>query len=214
MPIFPLVEDAAPVPVATDVLTHETAHTGLALAKLLSQYKRKPRIAALVSAFTDQCQELEDVLWDLLTKRTIDGSEGIQLDNIGKIVGQPRLGLDDEDYRIFLRVRIRLNFSNGTPEDMLAIAGLLGLNVELDEQYPAAVAIKVNQDLEADPALLLSLFRQGDPVGVLTVLEYLEVNPSLAFVFGDSANPSTSTTQGFGDTTDPAIGGSLASVIR
>lgn len=214
MPIFPLVPDATPIPVSTDVLMHETQHTAIALDKLLSQYKGKPRIAALISAFTDECQEIEDVLWDLLTKRLdIDNSEGAQLDIIGKIVKQPRNGLSDVDYRVFLKVRIRVNLSTGTPEDMLAIAALLGLTIKLDEQYPAGIVLKVLTTLTLNPQALLTLFRQADPIGVRTLLEYDEVDPTHAITYGDSNFPSTSTTLGMGDATNPATGGHAVSVI-
>lgn len=46
---------------------------------------------------------------------------GVQLDRIGRLVGQPRSGTDDEHYRYYLRARIRANKSSGTPEEIIAV---------------------------------------------------------------------------------------------
>ena len=46
---------------------------------------------------------------------------GVQLDRIGRLVGQPRSGADDESYRYYLRARIAANRSNGTVDDLIRV---------------------------------------------------------------------------------------------
>ena len=48
---------------------------------------------------TDQIQDLEDKARELLYSRDVDNCSGTQLDNLGTIIGQGRLGYDDEFYR-------------------------------------------------------------------------------------------------------------------
>lgn len=73
-------------------------------------------------------QRLEDVLQQMLTMRTVDTALGVNLDIIGRIVGQSRVGAavsDDEVYRRYIRAKILTNKSRGLPEDLIAIARLV-----------------------------------------------------------------------------------------
>lgn len=46
---------------------------------------------------------------------------GVQLDRIGRLVGQARASSDDAHYRLYLRARIRANRSNGTGDAIIAV---------------------------------------------------------------------------------------------
>lgn len=41
------------------------------------------------------------------------------MDYLGKIIGESRLGRDDEDYRAALRVRVSINTATGTPDSVI-----------------------------------------------------------------------------------------------
>jgi hypothetical protein len=75
----------------------------------------------LLATYIQQIQELEQALFQLIDDRTLETSLGAQLDGLGSVVGEARLGRDDDAYRIAIKGRITLNLSNGTPEDIISV---------------------------------------------------------------------------------------------
>lgn len=67
---------------------------------LITQYQNSETLRALLQVFTDELQETEFVMQDLLNKRLLDDAVGDQLDIIGNIVGQQRFKIltDTEGY--------------------------------------------------------------------------------------------------------------------
>lgn len=102
-----------------------TNHVELAKDRLREQYKNKPFISALIQSWGDQVQELEQVLYDLSTLRTITDGFGIQLDLIGELLDKPRDGRSDADYKIVLLAKIAQNISRGTSEDVIGVFKIL-----------------------------------------------------------------------------------------
>lgn len=121
---------------------------------LLSQYRDKVRITAITAAFGAMAQELEDEIDDLLTMRLLDTAEGANLDLYGNIVDEPRGGLDDVDYRRFIKAKILINLSRGTPTDLINIWKLLTESPEVNykELYPATIKFQalIDPDLSDD----------------------------------------------------------------
>lgn len=58
--------------------------------RLVTQYQNSPLFKALIKVFTDELQETEQVMQDLLNLRQLDVAVGDQLTIIGRIVGQDR----------------------------------------------------------------------------------------------------------------------------
>ncbi len=75
-------------------------------------------IIKLLTIFLNGVQDLEDSFIELAEQKDIDTAAGEWLDYIGKIVGEDRNSLSDDDYRVALRLRIGINNSDGTPEIM------------------------------------------------------------------------------------------------
>ena len=98
-----------------------TTHIADALKRLVIQYAEKPNMVAALTAFVKQIQESEDTLFAQFEDRSLQTGIGVQLDNWGLILSQPRRGLDDETYRTRLFIRIAELNSQGTPQDMIAI---------------------------------------------------------------------------------------------
>lgn len=216
MPIFPL-------PAAPDLdvgeptaLEHETEHVDKALSRLLTQFKDKPRIRDLVTAFVDQIQDIEDALWDLLVDRTIDNAVGAMLDILGRIVGaRPRAGDGDDDYRLIVRVQIAVNRSNGSPEALLNIARLLwGTgNFSLIEYFPAALVLTVLVPFTLSPYSLATLLRRAVSAGVGFAFVTSPEDIDTVFEFGWSGDyPEDGSLEGFSSTYDASVGGVLAVV--
>lgn len=105
-------------------LTQETNHRA-AILELAAPYWGKPRIAALLVAFLDQIQRIEDDTWDILESRALDNANIARLKVLGKIVGQPRLGFALEDYRDLVKARARANRSQGRALDLVEVLVIL-----------------------------------------------------------------------------------------
>lgn len=186
-------------------------HVVVALDRLLEQYRDQPRIASIITAFAEQSQGEEDAFSDLYDGRWIDNAEGKVLDDVGTIVNQPRLGLNDVRYRALIRAKIGQNVSQGDPERVIQVALLLfgATLVFLQENYPAGYNVSANQDI---PIELINLFYSEldkvDPAGVR--LEHLIVfDDDEAFAF--EGGPGVAL--GFGDSTNPLTGGMLGKVL-
>lgn len=100
-------------------LVHVTTHVSTGLARFLEQYKEKDLFNRLVEIYLEEVQEVEDAVWRTRVSHYLADAVGEQLDTLGAIVGELRNGRDDDLYRIWIAVRIRLNRSRGTPEDII-----------------------------------------------------------------------------------------------
>jgi hypothetical protein len=116
------------------------------LIRLASQFQDKPIIESFLKVYLEKLEEVEQGFLQLLNERGISSAIGNQLDLIGKIVGESRLGRDDETYRDALYLRIFINNSEGTPEDVLAALKLItqATYVNMWEHYPASVHLLTN----------------------------------------------------------------------
>lgn len=147
-------------PVPDPKLEHATDHKERAIGVLIGQLRDKPRFTTLVAIYAKIFQEIEDVIWDLYTKRRIDTAQGAQLDVIGRLVDEPRGGLLDEDYRAVLRIKVRVLFSRGTGPNLIKIAKLFLLSDDLtySEFYPAAIEMTVLASVSRARLLLLKRY--------------------------------------------------------
>lgn len=101
----------------------------------------------LIQAIVIPAQELEDVTWELQTERWLSTAIGVQLDEIGIILGLPRLADEsDEDYRERLQFQIFINTSVGSPEDSIRVLAFLTKSTHIGyfERYPAFYQMETN----------------------------------------------------------------------
>lgn len=103
-----------------------------ALSLLVSQFRgQKPNgeltnFQKLIKVLVTPAQFLEDVKWQLKTERWISTAVGVQLDEIGVILGLPRkIGESDADYRERLQFQIFINTTSGTPEEIMRVLAFL-----------------------------------------------------------------------------------------
>lgn len=129
-----------------------TNHFDQAIARLLTQYAEAQNIQNLISVYTTQIQELENIIYDMFLNRMIDTAVGQQLDNLGEIVGQPRLGFDDETYRVLLKFRIGVNVSQGTIEEVIQLFTLISgaSEVHVIDEGGGSISIQYNEPLPAE----------------------------------------------------------------
>lgn len=128
-------------------IAHVTTHVADAQARLIGQYQDRPRLAAMIAAFTNGFQVLEDAAWAVLVASALPNAYGATLGQIGKLVGQACNGQDDEDYRAFIGARIKTNRSHGKITELLAIGSLLfgdGTQIRAHVYRPSAIVISVD----------------------------------------------------------------------
>lgn len=165
------------------------SHADEALARLVEVLKTKPKIRALLTALCGPAQRIEDVLYQLLTERYLDTASGAQLDTLGVIVGQARGGLSDEDYKRFLRARVKTNRSSGLRDQLLAIARLVvdddSATITARHSFPAGVVYELGGiAFDADSAeVLVSFLRDASADGVRLILDWSPVIPAETFVW-------------------------------
>lgn len=135
--------------------------------------------------FGNQCQDLENAARKLLYILNIDKSEGIQLDKIGTLVGQARLGYNDEYYRMLLKVKIGVNVSEGDMERIITLWKNLtnSDDVKLTEILPAKIKLETNTYF--DPAIMsfmknIAAQALAGGVGIDTII----INDPTKFGFG------------------------------
>ena len=157
------------------MIGHILNHVEQALALLPSQFTDSTKLRALITALVARVQEIEDDTWACIEDRMLSTAEGVQLDQYGKVLGQPRDGLADEDYRALLGIRILANRSNGQADVILrVVAGLLGPErlthgVEYRQQGTAEYRLQWEADSTTGAdrrALVVKILDEITPAGV------------------------------------------------
>ena len=108
---------------------------------LIDFWKDKPVVQGLLKSKLREVQKLEDLTFQVLNERNVNDAIGAQLDVVGSIVGENRLGRLDTPYRQAILNRIALNRSDGTPPVILDLLNILsGSPVpNIFEHYPASL---------------------------------------------------------------------------
>lgn len=186
-------------------------HSDDAFDRLPEQYRDNPRMVAYARIFGAQAQDLEDAFYDILENAGLAAAFGPILDQIGEIVGQPRNGLIDQKYRVRIFAKIGQNVSKGTAEDLIAIfkALMQADRVYYNDLFPAgAYLTAIGTDPVGTIAEIRDALENSKPAGV-KMAYFLSVDAN-SFSFLDDPDPSG---LGFGDSTDPLVGGVLATIL-
>lgn len=207
-------------------LTHITTHAADAVARLLSQYRDKAKLAALVSRLATRAQALEDAVWAMLAQLVLATAADAWLDRLGGIVGEAREGRLDVVFRAAIQARILANQSSGRVEDVIEVfqawVAWWASNppIHVTQLAPAALSVETSPTgdaISANEADLLPLFRifaatRAAGVG-MTVRYQLSADVDGMFTFADGT-PEASTDQGFSDNDPNGTGGHWAGAVR
>ena len=99
-----------------------TDHEKQAKNRLISQFRGKQNIDSLISMFSKRYQNLENYFFDFYGVRlNLQETVGKQLDHVGELVGQSRLGYPDDFFRILIVSKIGINTSTGTIPNLIDI---------------------------------------------------------------------------------------------
>lgn len=179
-------------------------------ARLLEQYRGQPNIKALLNALTTPIQSLEDTFDQIRNNRGITGAVGVQLDRLGSIVGIARGNFSDDLYRTRIRIRVIQNLSQGEPNRLIQVyESLLGASIVVyQEHYPAGCALMGNAPIpNGQDTLIYQEMQNIAPVGAR--VDYIETFPAVApFAFAGGITQSG----GFGDLTNPNVGGGFGQI--
>ena len=151
-----------------------------------------------------------DTVTDNATDPAYGIGRGLQLDRIGRIVGQPRGLATDAEYRPLLGARVLANRSCGGPATLLQVFFAAFAGVGTPTYAPGWIAAYTLRlvGVVVDPLLvtaLLGLLASSTQAGVRGVLEYSTTAPAATMTWN-----ATGTTQGWGDATSAIVGGALA----
>ena len=93
-----------------------------AIARFLTQFKNSTQLKSLGGAYMGPMQGLEDNIQSLYEDRWIISAFGETLNKLGEMVGVPRNGRTDEEYRLAILSEITLQYSSGSIDDIIATA--------------------------------------------------------------------------------------------
>lgn len=170
-------------------LTQVTDHVARALARMPEQFKNNVTQPGIVVAFASQVQEIEDAAFGLLAARSIDLAVGTQLDRIGKIIGAPRMGAVDADYRLVLKATILINRRSGEIETMLQILAILvpGCTPMLAESPVHAIVMMAAVAACPNPTKVRALLALAKMAGVKLVFKSSTYDAPARFCFAGGA---------------------------
>ena len=190
-------------------------------AQLPAEFAGKANIEALWQSFGDLVTLIENAAAWVQTAFAIDTAAGVQLDALGELLGQPRLGgpygtgETDAAYRPKLRAAVLRNRSKCTAGDLSAmVAALLGtkiVGIQVADFPPAGfkLAVYVTAALtsgEADALVSYCVAAKAAGVALLGLAWYT----APVFGFVPSTNPPV---QGYGDGNPAHPGGAWANYI-
>lgn len=186
-----------------------TNHSEQAVERLISQYRQNLDFIGILSAFCAQIQELENGIFTLYSRLDLSSVTGIQLDNLGTIIGVRRQGFNDEIYRTMLWAKLFSNISNGTPNEIINIFKVLtkSTNIDFIEIYPATIQIQGNANIDQSIEPYINPILQK-ALGAGVQINGLVLYEDESFVFDDDTDP-VAEGDGFGDDTDLTVGGKL-----
>lgn len=174
----------------------------------------KKQMRALMGPF----QVLEDTIQASIVGLRVNDAVGAQLRILGKIVGEPYAGQDDDTYRRFVRARIATNNSDGLIEDHITVAKLVigddAMTVHVKHRGNGETEVEL-QDVVVGTALadiVHTFLQDAAGAGIRVVVGYWPAVESELFTF--AAFPGDDQLgKGFGWTEDDDMGGVFAGAI-
>lgn len=206
-------EAADVVPAVDGVYVYNSAHVDEAIGHLIQWFKR-PRNMEVLRITIGQIQQLEDAYNQLLGAWDVNTAVGDQLDKLGLRVGELRDDRVDAVYRIAIKVRVLVNSSEGTLNELLAILAMADEDLVsvARESYPAGVYFRWLSPFAGLSAQdLMNLLKQAKPAGVK--VQAVIRNPTTGFRWGAVADAGDATDLAFGDIAG-TTGGLLEQVVN
>lgn len=172
------------------------------VARLISEFRGKPRIKALLWGLLAAVQDAEDAKWQVLTGIWLDTAEGVQLDGLGVLLDLERAGWSDDTYRAYLKAKILVLRSDASGPALIAILSAIGVTLELatlERSGMAAIRLTLDEllDEEIEPADVFAMLSHATAAGVRFTLEFPTVELTDAFTWADGDVDQADTRRGW-----------------
>jgi hypothetical protein len=212
MTTFSFILPSAPVPAVLGMVEDEDISDS-AIGYELWQYQDLPRFEALLRVLAGLVQPLESLCFDVRRGVQLSYAVGVQLDMLGKIVGELRGTLTDAEFRELIRARIIANKSHGLVSEIYsAMACFVTETYRLTEYPPASYTVEALGVLY--PSTLYRILDDMHPAGVGFGLVYSTYASSDTFrLSGTYAVEEYDATDGLGSTYSAGTGGHIAGVL-
>lgn len=135
---------------------------------MLYQFSTSQKLKALTRALVKPFHDADNEIAKIRNGYCISQASGATLDIIGDIVGQPRGGMNDEDYRPWIKVAICLNHSAGSAENVFSILNILfGKKppISMEEYPPGDVIVTFFEYPKFSTTTLFAIVRSAMPIG-------------------------------------------------
>lgn len=121
------------------------------LKKLLISQYQKPNFLSLINIIATVFSDIQDNNFLLLSKFWLDDATGEQLNFLGKLWGEDRLGESDEDYRTRIYAAIQRS-SSGTIKEIqsILITSYGATYTVYSPEYPGKYRIRTDADVTCD----------------------------------------------------------------
>jgi hypothetical protein len=164
------------------------------LDRVITQYRGKVNLTAILNAFLLEAQELEGVIWDviesqLLTRTIAPGPPDQALLQLADLVGCPVAGLSGPELSFLLPIWLLARRSKGRSEDLIGLLAVAFPGAFSYEEFPLeayrVVALPVPDPALVRPvALALGIARPPEVAGVLAWGNW---DATSTFYFGDAS---------------------------
>jgi len=191
---------------------------GQGLARLTDQFVRQPNIRTWLATLLSECQALENATWQVLTMRSLATAPVQQLpatnavfDVIGEIVGQPRNGMSDLDYKSLIYLRIASNRATGAVTDWSRFGQILLRTASGPVGFwgdQSSVLFCVS-GMALNAIVVAQVLAGAVPNGQRGVFAYTTWPDGYDVAFGSVYDPSAGQ-QGYGSVYDSTAGGGTA----
>ena len=200
-------------------ITKITTHATDAKARLPGWLVDSKNYQGFLDVLSEPYQDIENVLIDMLDNFSLETADGVQLDVIGNILGEPRIaGESDTEYRTRLYGRSAELSKSGEVETLIStwLGIWTAIRVAYDEFQPAT--FEVIAEIAVDPgdpdqdAAALAAIRRAKGGGVQVIAG---VGVPILFLWGDSADADASGDlpvdgdTGWGDSADADANGDI-----
>lgn len=149
---------------------------------LILQYNNKPNAQATIKLLVD-CGSGDGILDAIQNGFDFDTAVGNQLDILGNIIGAPRSGLSDSDYRILLKFKIVWNNMDGKMKTMDDIVySFFGNSISIVNNMDMTITYIIQQQYSAVLDVITNLGFLVAPNGVGAT--YIALKPLPTQIFG------------------------------
>ncbi len=171
-----------------------------ALSRLTSAFNTKPNTRNILKSLLVGFPEIENVFWQIINQRILNvlvpavaanEDTGGQIDLIGGLVGEDRQGRVDASYLPAVIIRIRVNRSKGTAEDIIQVANLVYPGFTYEEGGIASWKVKMLGVVSVAISTIANLLGKAKATGTSGALEYATWDPATDLLMDYTvANPT------------------------